>query len=260
MKHPSVDCQVKAAFIGIGGNWGNWPMIEKPFNLLIFAVFIITLLAPADQARGVDFGGPMKSVQENKGEVITLPAPVKRGSISLEEALYKRESVRSFLPESLTLKEISQILWAAQGTTRHWGGRTVPSAGALYPLEIYLALREGLYRYLPRQHQMSQVTGGNLMASLSDAALGQGCVREAPAVVIITAVYERIEGKYGSRGERYVKIEAGHAAQNILLQAVSLGLSAVPVGAFHDEKVRRVLSIPDDHEPLYLIPVGHGRR
>ena len=98
------------------------------------------------------------------------------------------------------------------------------------------------------------------MASLSDAALGQGCVREAPAVVIITAVYERIERKYGSRGERYVKIEVGHAAQNILLQAVSLGLSAVPVGAFHDEKVRRILSLPDDHKPLYLIPVGHGRR
>jgi len=202
----------------------------------------------------------MKSVQDNPGGVIDLPAPEKRGTMSLEEALYKRESVRSFSSKPLTMREISQILWAAQGRTRHWGGRTAPSAGALYPLEIYVALRDGLYRYLPDQHQMLQIRGGNLAASLSEAALGQGCVREAPAVVIITAVYERIERKYGKRGERYVKIEAGHTAQNILLQAVSLGLSAVPVGAFYDEKVSRVLSIPDDHKPLYLIPVGHGRR
>jgi SagB-type dehydrogenase family enzyme len=235
-------------------------MKEKYFKPAAFAIFLITLLVPADQARGMNFGRPMKSIQENKGEVIVLPAPEKRGSLSLEEALYKRESVRSFSPEPLTVKEISQILWAAQGKTRHWGGRTSPSAGALYPLEIYMALREGLYRYVPDQHQMLKVTDRNLIVSLSDAALGQGCIREAPAVVIITAVYGRIEGKYGSRGERYVKIEVGHAAQNILLQAVSLGLSAVPVGAFHDEKVRRILSIPDDHKPLYLIPIGHGRR
>jgi SagB-type dehydrogenase family enzyme len=202
----------------------------------------------------------MKSVQENTGGIVDLPAPEKRGTLSLEEALYKRESVRSFSSKALTAKEISQILWAAQGRTRHWGGRTSPSAGALYPLEIYVALREGLFRYLPDQHQMLQLREGNLMTPLSEAALGQGCVREAPAVVVITAVYGRIERKYGSRGERYVKIEAGHAAQNILLQAVSLGLSAVPVGAFYDEKVSRVLSIPDDHKPLYLIPVGHGRR
>jgi SagB-type dehydrogenase family enzyme len=235
-------------------------MKEQYLKLPAFVIFLIALWVPADQARGMDPGRPMKSIQENKGEVIILPAPEKRGSMSLEETLYKRESVRSFSPEPLTAKEISQILWAAQGTTRHWGGRTSPSAGALYPLEVYMALPEGLYKYVPNQHQMLQVSKRNLMGPLSDAALGQGCIREAPAVVIITAVYERIERKYGSRGERYVKIEVGHAAQNILLQAVSLGLSTVSVGAFHDEKVRRILPIPDDHKPLYLIPVGHGRR
>ncbi len=239
---------------------GNRAMKGNSLKLSAYVIFLITFLAPANQTRGMDSGRPMKSIQENKGEVIVLPAPEKRGSLSLEEALYKRESVRSFSPEPLTVKEISQILWAAQGTTRHWGGRTSPSAGALYPLEVYMALPEGLYKYVPSLHQMLQVSKRNLMVSLSDAALGQGCIREAPAVVIITAVYKRIEGKYGSRGERYVKIEVGHAAQNILLQAVSLGLSAVPVGAFHDEKVRRIMAIPDDHKPLYLIPVGHGRR
>jgi len=97
----------------------------------------------------------------------------------------------------------------------------------------------------------------NVLKFLSNAALGQGCIRDAAAVIVITAVYERIEGKYGSRGERYVKIEAGHAAQNILLQAVSLGLGAVPVGAFYDERVKEILNLPPDYEPLYLVPVGY---
>jgi len=229
-------------------------------GIRLSAVLLVILLAAADRARGMDFGGPVSTMNDNKGDVIVLPAPERKGFMSLEETLQKRESVRSFLPEPLTMKEISQILWAVQGTTRRWGGRTSPSAGALYPLEIYIALGDGLYHYEPAGHRIKKVADGNLMTPLSDAALGQGCVREAPAVVVITAVYERMERKYGSRAERYVKIEVGHAAQNMLLQAVSLGLASVPVGAFHDGRVSRVLSLPDDHKPLYLLPVGRGRK
>lgn len=235
-------------------------MNAKRTGIRLSAALLILLLTAADQARGMDFGGPMNSNRDRKGDVVVLPAPETRGTMSLEETLQKRESVRSFSPAPLTLREISQLLWSVQGTTRNRGGRTSPSAGALYPLEIYIALGDGLYHYLPTVHQMKKAADGNRMPPLSEAALGQGCVREAPAVVIIAAVCERIERKYGSRGERYVKIEVGHAAQNMLLQAVSLGLAAVPVGAFHDGNVSRVLSLPDDHKPLYLIPVGRGRK
>jgi len=178
----------------------------------------------------------------------------------VETALEKRESVRHFTSKPLNLSQISQALWAAQGITRNWGGRTAPSAGALYPLELYLALLDGFYHYIPHNHQLMHISDGNFIENLAAVALGQQCIRESSAVVVIAAVYKRIEQKYGQRGERYVKVEAGHAAQNILLQAVSQGIGAVPVGAFHDEGVRKVLSLPSDHEPLYLIPLGHARK
>ena len=201
----------------------------------------------------------MKSFGDLKDKVIQLPAPVLKGGVSVEEALAKRESVRHFTPELLTPSELSQILWSAQGITRNWGGRTAPSAGALFPLELYLVLQEGLFHYVPRDHQLIRISDQNYIEYLATAALGQQCVRESPAIVVIAAVYERIERKYGKRGERYAKVEAGHAGQNILLQAVSLGLGAVPVGAFYDEHVRKVLNLPVNQEPLYLIPLGHKK-
>jgi SagB-type dehydrogenase family enzyme len=201
----------------------------------------------------------MKSLLNKTDKVIHLPEPASDGGISVEAALAKRESVRHFASIPLTLSQISQIFWAAQGITRDGGGRTAPSAGALYPLELYLALRDGFFHYVPRRHQLVHVSDHDHIDDLASVALGQQCIRESSAVVVIAAVYERIERKYGSRGERYVKVEAGHAAQNILLQAVSQGIGAVPVGAFHDDDVRKVLSLPSDHEPLYLIPLGHIR-
>ncbi len=190
------------------------------------------------------------------GFVIDLPSPVQKGKLSFEETLKKRESVRSFSSKPLTKEELSQLLWAIQGTTRNWGTRTTPSAGALFPLEIYVVLKEGVYRYSVKDHHLDRILEQDLRTSLSKAALGQDCIREAPAVFVITAVYERTSRKYANRAERYVKMEAGHAGQNLLLQAVSLGLGAVPVGAFQDEQVRQVLHLPVNHEPLYLIPVG----
>lgn len=190
-------------------------------------------------------------------EIIALPEPRTRSDVSLEETLARRRSARQYTDERLTLDEISQLLWAAQGITRDWGARTAPSAGALYPLEVYVATPDGLYHYLPDGHRAEVLSLQDLRQELARAGLDQSAIHDAPAVFVIAAVYARTAGKYGDRAERYVKLEAGHAGQNILLQAVALGLGGVPIGAFHDDQVQRVLDLPADHEPLYLIPVGH---
>jgi SagB-type dehydrogenase family enzyme len=188
---------------------------------------------------------------------IPLPTPGQGGEVSLEEALTRRRSIRAFTEEGLTSEEISQLLWAGQGVTDPRGFRTAPSAGALYPLELYVATEEGAYHYLPSTHGLALLSEEDLRGRLWEAGLKQGALREAPAIIVIAAVYARTEGKYGSRAERYVHLEAGHTAQNILLQATALDLGAVPIGAFYDEKVQEALALPKDHEPLYLIPVGH---
>ncbi len=188
-----------------------------------------------------------------------LPTPTLRSEVSLEEALTRRRSIREFTAEGLTSTEISQLLWAAQGITDLRGFRTAPSAGALYPLELYVATGEGVYHYLPQGHNLAVLSPEDVRLGLWEAGLKQDALREAPVIIVIAAVYARTEGKYGSRAEQYVHLEAGHAAQNILLQATALDLGAVPIGAFYDQKVQEVLALPSDHEPLYLIPVGHPR-
>jgi SagB-type dehydrogenase family enzyme len=191
---------------------------------------------------------------------MALPEPRLKGEMSLEETLIQRRSVRSFTDEELTLEEISQLLWAAQGMTALWGGRTAPSAGALYPLEVYVATANGLYHYVPQEHKAIIESQDDLRLKIWEAGLKQDAIRNAPVVFVITAVYERTAKKYGDRAERYVKLEAGHACQNILLQAVALDLGAVSIGAFYDDQVQAALSLPPDHEPLYLIPVGHPQQ
>lgn len=200
----------------------------------------------------------MKSSSNNVIQQIKLPAPGKRGSMSVEEAILKRRSKRSYRDKSLSREQISQILWAAQGitdTSRSF--RSAPSAGALYPIEIYAVCGDGLYRYVPRSHTLERLSNKDLRPALRDAALGQGFIANAPMDIVITGVYERTTGKYGDRGIRYVHIEAGHVAQNIHLQAVALGLGSVPIGAFSDENVSNVLSLSQEYKPLYIIPVGY---
>lgn len=192
-------------------------------------------------------------------DVIQLPAPVFKGKISLEETIKNRQSIRDFSAVPLTLKELSQLFWAVQGITRDWGARTAPSAGALFPLDVYVVLQEGVFQYSSGNHSLTRHGGRDIRPQLAYAALGQESIRKAPAVFVIAAVYERTAKKYGNRAERYVKIEAGHAAQNMLLQATALNLGTVPIGAFHDEKVKQVMNLPENHEPLYLIPVGRKR-
>ncbi len=188
---------------------------------------------------------------------IALPMARLTGETSLEEVIAHRRSVREFTDQPLSQEQISQMLWAAQGITDPRGLRASPSAGALYPLELYLALVDGAYHYVPERHSLQVVSEENLRPKLWEAGLSQGALQEAPAVFVVAAVYQRTEAKYGERAERYVRLEAGHAAQNILLQAVALQLGAVPIGAFYDDQVQAALAMPLDHQPLYLIAVGH---
>lgn len=188
-----------------------------------------------------------------------LPAPATDGETSLEAALARRRSARQFTGRDLTSAEIGQLLWAAQGITSEGGYRTTPSAGALFPLEVHVATKAGLFHYVPRGHRLQVVKGEDLRARLSEAALSQSSVREAPAVFVISGVVARSRGKYRERATRYVHMEAGHAAQNLLLQATVLGLAGVPVGAFSDARVRDVLGLRADSTPLYLLPVGTPR-
>jgi SagB-type dehydrogenase family enzyme len=196
-------------------------------------------------------------------DTIKLPEPKYNSKVSIEKALLERRSVREYKDRSLTLAEISQLLWASQGITDlRRGFRTAPSAGALYPLEVYVvagnvdSLPDGIYKYKPHGHELVKVVKGDKRAELCGAALGQPCVKNNAAVIVIAAVYERTTGKYGERGIRYVHMEVGHAAQNIYLQSVSLNLGTSVVGAFDDREVKRVMNMPDEEQPLCIMPVG----
>ena len=190
-------------------------------------------------------------------ELITLPEPNKSGSMPLEQAIAVRRSRRHFLPKSLTLEQIGQLAWAAQGQDASSEYRTSPSAGATYPLELFVITDEGMFRYLPDKHAIEKLTDQDLRSPLASAAWGQEFVQAAPLTLVFAAEFTRTTGRYGKRGIRYVYMEAGHAAQNVHLQAEALGLGSVAVGAFDDAAVSKVLSMPPNFEPLYMVTVGY---
>ncbi len=194
------------------------------------------------------------------GEIITLSKPNQDGPMSLEKAIVIRRSWRDFLPQPLTFEQIGQLAWAAQGQDAHSSYRTAPSAGATYPLELFVVSSDGLFCYLPAKHAIEKLTGQDLRAALASAALGQGFVEAAPLTLVFAARFSRTTNHYGKRGIRYVYMEAGHAAQNVHLQAEALGLGSVAVGAFDDSSVSKVLSLPDYLEPLYMVAVGYCRK
>lgn len=204
--------------------------------------------------------GPM-AITLAAPDALWLPPPRPASAVSVEEALASRRSIRHFADAPLPLADAAQLLWAAQGITRAEGLRTAPSAGALYPLEIYLvagivtALPAGVYRYLPEHHRLVPAVSGDRRRELASAAFHQSWIAEAPAILVIAAVVRRTRLKYGERGERYVLIEAGHAAQKVCLQAVALGLGTTIVGAFSDAEVKRLLGLTEE-EPLLLVVVG----
>ncbi len=191
---------------------------------------------------------------------IKLPSPELKSGVSVEEALKKRRSVRNYKKLPLTLKELSQLLWATDGKTSDWGGRTAPSAGATYPLEIYVVignvetLKAGIYHYDIDNHSIEIIKEGDLRTELSRAALNQTSIKNAAIVIVISGDFKRTTSRYGKRGERYVFVEAGHCGQNIHLQCEALGSGTVMIGAFDDEKVKKILGIKED--VFYLCPVG----
>lgn len=197
-----------------------------------------------------------------------LPKPSFQGKVSVEKAIKERRTIRDFKERPLSLTYLSQLLWAAQGITDpKEGKRAAPSAGALYPLDIYVVIGEngvegmesGVYHYLPENHSISQTAKGNRRKEIASASLWQMWMGKAPVLFIITAEYKRITGKYGERGVRYALIEVGHVSQNLFLQAEALGLGAGIVGAFYDTDVSKVAGLPSPHEPLLIMPVGYKK-
>jgi len=203
-------------------------------------------------------------VVRTKEAPIKLPSPNLQGKISVETAISKRRSVRRFRAQPLSLAQLSQLLWSAQGITGSGGRRVVPSAGATYPLEIFVvigahgieSLAAGIYHYQADSHSLSLHLSGDLRQKLADAAVGQSFITNCPIVIVVCALHPRTAHRYGRRGERYVNMEVGHVGQNVSLQAVALGLATVMVGAFEDEEVRKALKIEEQIKPLYIIPVG----
>lgn len=219
---------------------------------------------------GVRWMNPFKvysAVSAEKEVPMMLPKPNNKGSLSVEEAIKQRRTVRSFSSRPIKSEDLSQLLYGAQGITEDKGfKRAVASGGALYPLDVYVVMGEnsaegidaGVYHYIPESHCIEEVTTGDRRRHIAAASLSQTWMAGAPVNLVITACYSRICSKYGDRGVRYAMIEAGHAGQNIFLQAEALGLKAGIVGAFNDEEVINVLGIPESHEPLLIMPIGYG--
>ena len=208
----------------------------------------------------IDDGGTRQNTRQE--DEIMLPEPRTTGEISIEEAMLHRRSVRQYTKEAITLNDLSQLLWAAQGITSEEGFRTAPSAGALYPLEVYVVagnvdgLAGGVYRYRAEGHTLQRIRDGDLRGNLSECALKQTQITDAAVDIVFAAVFNRSTTKYGERGVRYAYIEAGHAAQNVYLQAEASGIGVCAVGAFYEQEVSELLALSRDETPIYILTVG----
>lgn len=233
---------------------------ERRYSVLLFIVIILIILfffvIPNQYTNRPNTDRQVESIIE-----IKLPDPIFSSKVSIEEALKKRRSIRSYKNLPVTLQEVAQLLWAAQGITAGDFFRAAPSAGALYPLEIYLVagnienLIPGIYHYIPVKHSLQKLKEGDERAHLAKAAIGQESVKFGAADIVITAVFSRTTKKYGNKGKRFVFMEAGHAAQNIYLESVPLNLGTVSIGAFDDAEIKNILNLKEE-EPLYILPVG----
>lgn len=218
---------------------------------------------------GLQSSGPPEDTQTKSSKQmqnIILPQPKPDHHFPLAKSLQERRSVRAFTEQPVRLSDLSQLLWAAQGITEQRRGlRTAPSAGATFPMEVYLfaanieSVEKGFYHYRIGVHQLEMIRPGDMIDELLRSALMQSWLRQAAGIFILCADYARTTERYGERGIRYVHIESGHIGQNIALQAVALELGTTMVGAFHDEQLAEVLELPAEMAPLYIIPFGHPR-
>lgn len=225
----------------------------------VFSILLFSLLLTACVLFNISCSAQNTSLD---GTTISLPSPTFDSKVTVEQAIKARRSIRSFSNVPLTLNQVSNILWAAQGITDPaTGHRAAPSAMAVYPLEVYLVagnvsgLPAGVYHYVPRGHKLVLVTSGDQRANIS----GQGAVNEAPATIAITAVYDRFKGRSTDKAQLWAALETGHVAENVCLEAVALGLSTVPVGGLDEAQMTKALHLSKDYTPLYLLPVGTKR-
>lgn len=202
------------------------------------------------------------------GDTIKLPEPLLKGTMTVEEALHTRRSIRAYKDEALDLATASQLLWSAYGVTkinekRGLYFKTAPSAGATYPLDVYLlagkvtGLEQGLYKYIPESHTLILIMKGDFRKELTRVCYNQEMIEQAPLSIIHTAVYERLTKRYGKRGkDRYVCMDLGHSAQNVYLQATALSLGTCAIGAFNDKEFIKLFGLSPAETPLYVMPVG----
>jgi len=240
----------------------------KKMSLSVAVVFIIIFtasffyVATKKMTKAHLPNNELKNIQMKDG-VIVLPVPNLKGNVSVEEAIYQRRSERTFTDKPLSLENISQLLWAAQGITNEQGKRATPSAGATYPLDMYVFIIEtphvltGIYKYHPQDNVLKIHLEGDIREPLASLAHNQNCLKEAQMIMFFTATIQRTAQRYGDRAQRYVFNEIGHASQNVYLQAVALNLGTVAVGAFDDANVNKLLNMNDEQSVLYMMPVGN---
>jgi len=231
--------------------------------IAMIILYVVYIAMPSRRTVNID------KVVTSEGKIF-LPLPQKVSKFTVEEVILLRRSIRDYTSDPISISDLAMILWAAYGITDPTRGfRSIPSAGATYPLEIYVVvgergvlisegfLKAGVYKYEPHSHVLLLVAEGDRRVNLKEAALGQRWVEEAPISIVICAVFERTTNFYGERGKvRYVPMEAGHAGQNIYLMATALNYGAVVVGAFHDNQVAKVVGAKPEEKPLYVIPIG----
>jgi SagB-type dehydrogenase family enzyme len=234
--------------------------------LLIFTILIVTGIVLLVLVNVITPGGhknmDFKEEVVMEGKIVRLPAPDRSGGMSLNEALNQRRSVRSYRNEPLSISQVSQLLWSAQGTNNERGFRTAPSAGATFPLELFVmannitGMSKGIYHYNPFENTLELYREGDFAGALMRASLSQSMITDAGMVIIFGAIFGRTTQRYDERGIRYVYNEIGHAAQNVHLQVSALNLGTVVIGAYIDEEVEAVLNLDDEIRVLYLMPVG----
>ena len=250
-------------------------IIMKQLSKKIYlSLFILSSLTACQNSQKEEQGQSKLIKIEGSQLTYALPSPQTDGTVSVERALENRRSRRDFIDKAISTEELSQILWAAYGVTSpkdnsalRGGLRTAPSAGAIYPFEIYVIIGKvkdieaGVYKYIAKEHKIIRTINKDLREELCAAALGQEFIKKAPVTIFYSAIYSRMTQRYGDRGgERYVCMDLGHSAQNIYLQAEALNLGTCAIGAFVDSKVAEVLQLTEEEEPLYIMPIGHYNR